>query len=150
MCNTLDQAVVEILYIFFFFRALLPSESNSGPGDPGDDQRLMVSRQRSPFVHHFSDIITWSRPVPHQGLPLPHGMHHLWDQLHRHHGGVQPQWAKVQLHLSGLLVQWVKMFCTNENKRQTFVQEYGNDFSHFVHWHLMLFTLSSSFKSCTG
>lgn len=92
-------------YMFYACRTMLPTESDGGPGDSGDDQCLVVSRQRLHFFHHFSDIIARTRSLPHAGVPLPHGMHHLWHQLHRHHGGIQPEWAKVQLHLPGLLIQ---------------------------------------------
>lgn len=85
-------------------RALLPSDSDGGPGDSGDHQRLVVSGQRRPLIHHVAHVDSRPRPLPHAGQPLPHGMHHLWHQLHRQHGGVQPQWAELQLHLPRLLI----------------------------------------------
>lgn len=91
-------------YRLLFCRALLPPVSECGPGDSGHDKCLMVSRQRGPLVHHISDIIAWPCALPHAGLPLPHGMYHLWYQLHCDNGGIQPQWAELQLHLSGFLI----------------------------------------------
>lgn len=91
--------------IFYVYRTMLSTESDGEPGDSGDDQCLVVSCQRVQIFHHFSDIIAWTCPLPHAGVPLPHGMHHLWHKLHRHHGDIQPEWAKVQLHLPGFLIQ---------------------------------------------
>lgn len=90
---------------FFIHRALLPDESYGGSGDSGNDQCLMVSRQRDPFICHISDIITWSCPLPHPGLPLPHGMHHLWHQLQCQPGSHQQHWTQVRVQISWIFIK---------------------------------------------
>lgn len=96
--------------------ALLPQHLGCGSGDPGHVQCLMVSWHRSGLLHHNVDILAGPRPLPHPGLPLHDGMHHLRHQLHYLHGGLQSLRPHGQLLLPRLCIQWV---CPRQSLRFT-------------------------------